>query len=187
MVKAINYVFWEVEKEDAEGDEREYYQFAKKEKNQAWTPTVNVLNPEDKPKYPKMTFDSDGNVLFLSHAENKHPKDIFSRTIYTVISRLFPHQKGEVKKTEIAQKEGYSSSQHLIKNRTGKVFAWWEDSTRKGYESVKILKGSWLLDDGSWSDHAPFFLLGTPLICRVMNGAMSSKGDLARFGRIITK
>lgn len=172
------FVFWEVEKEDAEGDELEYSQFAKKEKNQAWTPAVTVLNPEDKIKYPKMTFDSHGNVLLLSHAENKDSKDVWSRTIYTVISVFFSHQKGEVKKTEIAQKDGYSSSQHLIKNQTGKVFAWWEDSTRKGYQSEKILKGSWLQDDGSWSDPAPLFSFGDSSYLSSMKGAMNSKGDL---------
>ncbi|HEY5235576.1 MAG TPA: hypothetical protein VIJ14_05320 [Rhabdochlamydiaceae bacterium] len=173
------FVFWEVEKENEEGDELEYYQFTKKEKNQAWTPAVNVSNPEDKLKYPKVAFDSQRNVLLLSHAEDKDPKDIWSRTKYTIVSHLYSHQKGEVKKTEIAQKEGYSSSQHLVKNRTGKVFAWWEDRTYKGNESEKLLKGSWLLDDGSWSTPATLFSFSDSYYLSRMKGAMNSKGDLA--------
>ncbi len=170
------FVFWEVEKEDSEGDELEFSQFAKKEKNQVWTKAVNVLNPEDKLKYPKMAFDTQGNVLLLSHSEAKNQTDIW-RTSYNVVSVFYSHQKGEINKTEIAKIDGYS--QHLVKNREGKVFAWWEDTTYTGYQSEKMLKGSWLQDDGSWSTPETLVSFSDSPSLYEMNEAMNSKGDLA--------
>lgn len=171
------FVFWNIEKEDSEGNGHDYYQFAKKEKSQAWTPAMNVLNPEDNLKYPKVTFDSQGNVLLLSDAEYKNPKDAWKK-IYSIVSIFYSHQKGEVKKTEIAQTEGYSSSIHFLKNQTGKFFSWWEDSTYRGYQTERMLKGAWLLDDGSWSDPDTVVSFGDSTYISGRKGVMNSKGDL---------
>ncbi len=175
------FVSWEIKKEDLEGEKIKYYQFAKKEKNQPWIPAVNVLNPDDKLKYPEMSFDSQGNVLFLSHAEIKDPKE---STNHSVVSVFYNHQNGEINKTEIAKSPGYLSSQHLIKNREGKVFAWWEESRSsydqiKGYQSEKLLVGSWLQDNGSWSAPTTFFSFSDSPALLSQKGIMNSKGDLA--------
>lgn len=172
---------WKIKKEDSEGDKLEYYQFAKKEKNQAWTPAVNVLNPEDKLKYSKMSFDSQGNVLVLSHAETKDPN---GSTNHSIVSVLYNHQNGEKNKTEIAKTSGYSSSQHLIKNREGKVFAWWEGSRSnydqiKRFQSEKVLIGSWLQDNGNWSDPTTLLSFSESPSIVSEKGIMNSKGDLA--------
>ena len=179
-----HFVCWKIQKKDSKGDKLDYYQFAKKEKAQTWSTTVNILNPDDKLEYPypEIQFDSQGNVLFLSHAEIKDPNEVGS-TEHSIVSVIYNHQKGEVSKTEIAKLSGYLSSKHLIKNREGKVFAWWEEIRSsydqiKGYQSEKLLIGSWLQDNGSWSAPTTFFSFKDSSNIFGRKGIMDSKGDL---------
>jgi hypothetical protein len=166
-----HFVCWQIKKEDPEEDNLKYYQFAKKEKNQAWTPAVNILRPEDKLKHIQVAFDSQGNPLLLGHTEAKDPKETW-RTEYSVVSVFYSHQKGEVKKTEFAKANSYS--QHLSKNREGKVFAWWQ---HRGSDYSKQLTRASLQSNGSWS--IPTALFHSDRSIHDTKGAMNSKGDQA--------
>jgi len=182
-VQGNQFVSWMLRKEDSEGNDLDYYQFAKKGKNQDWSKAVTVLNPDEKLNYPDPAFDSQGNLLLLGYAQSKDPKDTWT-TKYSVASVFYSHRNGDVKRTEIAVKNGYSSSQYLLKNREGKVFAWWEDnksnySRSKGYQSEKMSMGSWLQSDGSWSAPTTLFVLDDFQSFFDMKEAMNSKGDLA--------
>lgn len=175
------FAYWAVEKENDEGESK-YYQFAKKPKNQAWSPAVTMSGPEDKLKYPKFTFDAQGNGLLLGHIEVEESPDVW--TTYKVASHLYSHQTGKLKKTEIAKTGGYGNSQQVLRSRTGKIFACWEDSRTyhdkiKGYQSEKLLIGSWFQEEGSWSAPTTLFSFSDSPSLFDTKGAINSWGDLA--------
>ncbi|HEX2579356.1 MAG TPA: hypothetical protein VHK67_03020 [Rhabdochlamydiaceae bacterium] len=173
-----HFVSWKRNETDFDGNELEYRQFAKKEKNKDWTHAVNAVSPEDQVKYPKMAFDSQGNVLFLTYDKGKDLKD--SWNTYSVVSVIYSHQKDEVEKTNIGKKDGIISSQYLVKNRSGKVFAGWENTSYKVNTSVKILQGAWLQENGRWSDPTTFFSFSdNPYIGSGEKTVMNAKGDMA--------
>jgi|GEM_PF-1701565 len=169
-----HFVFWKLKEKDLEGDKLKYFQFAKKEKNKDWSRAVNVISPEDQLKYPESAFDSQGNALFFGSQTSQEPW----RLEHNVVSVFYSHQKDEVEKTDIGKKNGVTAAQYLVKNRSGKVFAWWEASYKDSM-SVKRLEGAWLEKDDKWSDPTTFFSFSDNPYTSLEGSVMNSKGDMA--------
>ncbi|HEX4840264.1 MAG TPA: hypothetical protein VFU89_07485 [Rhabdochlamydiaceae bacterium] len=168
-----HFVSWKLKKKDLEGEKLKFFQFAKKEKNKDWSRAVNVISPEDQLKYPESAFDSQGNGLFFCCQASQ---GLFK---HNVVSVFYSHQKDEVEKTDIGEKDGVTAAQYLVKNRSGKVFAGWEEGSYKDSMPVKRLQGAWLEKDGKWSDPTTLFSFSDNPYTSGEGGVMNSKGDMA--------
>jgi len=161
-----HFVSWKLKGKDLEGNKLKYRQFAKKEKNKGWSRVVNVVSSEDQMKSPQMVFDPQGNALFFSNVGGSQSNGI---------SIFYSHQKDEIDK-----REGFSfPQQYLVKNRSGKAFAWWSGTSFKDHELVKTLKGVWLEENGRWSDPTTFCSFRDDPYFSGEKEVMNSKGDMA--------
>ncbi|HUD01124.1 MAG TPA: hypothetical protein VMR37_02240 [Rhabdochlamydiaceae bacterium] len=184
-----SFAFWESGEEDSEGEEVRFYHFAKQEKDQVWSPAVNVSGPDNKLKYSSCFLDSQGNALLFGKIEIPGSQEKWKKT-YSIVAMNYLHKNGEKKRTEISKVEhsgyiGYLASERLIRNKEGKTFACWEEFVFDnvpggGYQCKKLLKGSWLQHDSSWSDPAIIYKT-TDRTDFFMNikPVMNSNGDVA--------
>jgi hypothetical protein len=163
------FVYWKIKLKNGEGKKLKCYQFAKKAKNQLWSPAITMIGLEDKLTYSRFTFDAQGNGLLFGNLS----------TTRDIVSLLYSHQNGEVKKMEAAKTGGVLNSQKWLKNQRGKVFAWWEgyEYGARGRPDHSEIVGSWLQDDGHWSTPVTLFPINEPYLY-LLGGAMNSKGDL---------
>ncbi|HEX2579355.1 MAG TPA: hypothetical protein VHK67_03015 [Rhabdochlamydiaceae bacterium] len=161
-----HFVSWKLKNKDLEGNKLKYRQFAKKEKSKDWSRAVNVVSPEDQMKWPQMVFDSQGNALFFSNVGEGQSNGI---------SIFYSHQKNEIDK-----RGGFSLPQeYLVKNQSGKTFAWWSGTSFKDHQLVKTLKGVWLEENGRWSDPTTFFSFKNDPYFSREKEVMNSRGDMA--------
>lgn len=149
------FVYWKIKQKNGEGKKLKYYQFAKKTKNQLWSPAITMKGLEDKLTYSKFAFDAQGNGLLFGNLS----------TTRDIVSLLYSYQNDEVKEMEVAKTGGVLNSQKWLKNQRGKIFAWW-----KGYEygargpGHSEIMGSWLQDDGHWSAPVTLFPIKEPYL-----------------------
>ncbi len=143
--KGNSFITWR-NNEDQEEKLIELYQFAKKEKNNPWSPIVTLLTSMDNITDPKMTFDANGDVHIFGISTIEDPRSRYDK----VLGGHYLHQLAQKKQTELSKDFWYTSFEVLTKNKQGQAFAFWCEKSAK--TEFKVLKGAWSQDNSTWSD-----------------------------------
>jgi hypothetical protein len=137
------------------GDDKEiYYQFAKKEKDKAWSSTADIFGPRKDVDFDKFILNSHGSPLWLvSTLNERNERDVG-------VMQYLP-QSGEKKLTVLSNHIEYTSDKYLVRSKKGRTLALWSESKygwdlERKFSSFQTLKGAWSQGGSSWSE--PFVI-----------------------------
>ncbi len=175
--KGTAYAIWNNDKTDAEGNEKECCEFAKKEKDSSWTSPIDLLESDKILNNPKVVFDSQGNVILYGVSQIDQE---------SLTSLVYRHQSGEKKVTELAKNTLYGRK--ITRNAQGKVFAYWFEmesgfNQEKTYYSKQNLVGAWLQEDLTWSKPEQIYSMNSSDSIYHIELEITPSGNLAMLWR----